>query len=223
MVELGAEVPGYSVAVLTHFPQGLGKELDKALTAKAKEQHLALLNEALKQDDTAFEDFMAGVSSSLREKGVAPDNATIPGWQNSYFTSATYTGSRPSANYFSIAYMIYWYNGGPHPNRAYKVWAYDVRNGKELTLKDLFPSREGVESALAGLAITALSDRVKDLTEDMMDINIRRISLTANGLRIVYSPYEIASYAEGEFFVDIPLKALEPLGVNAAIWGRYSL
>lgn len=220
LLELRAEYPSSSVVILTHFPQGLSRELDKSLVSRAKELHLESQNEALKGDDASLEDYMAGISEALAAKDAAPEKQSGSGLENSYFSAAVYTGSRPSQDFFSIRYMIYWYSGGAHANRVYRTWTYDVRNGKEITLQDLFPGKEGVEASLGRLALKALSGKVKDLTEEMMDINMNRISMTAEGLQIVYSPYEIASYAEGEFFADIPLKELVPLGVNAAMWRR---
>ena len=220
LLELRGEYPGYSMIIHTHFPQGLGQELDKVLLAKARELHAEFYSEALKGEEDMLQEFMSEISASLRADSPLPASADKPGWENSYFTAATYTGERPSENFFSIVYMVYWFSGGAHPNRYYKAWNFEVNSGKELTFKDIFPGRDSVEPALAQLAISALSDRVKDLTEDMMDITMNRISLTPKGIRIVYSPYEIASYAEGEFFVDIPLKDLEALGANTSIWKK---
>jgi hypothetical protein len=45
-----------------------------------------------------------------------------------------------------------------------------------------------------------------------------RIALTAEGLRVVYAPYEMGSYAEGEFIVDIPRAELSGLGIKTDFW-----
>jgi len=218
LLELRGEYPGYSMVILTHFPQGLGKELDKALVERARELHTEFHIEALKAEDDILADVMAEVSSALLEKEPVPGAAAKPGWESSYLTSSTYTGSRASDKVFSINYMVYWFTGGAHPNRVYRTWTYDVASGRELALSDIFPGRDSVEPALARLAIEALAGKVDELTEDMMNINMERIVLTPEGMQIVYSPYEIASYAEGEFFVEIPLKKLVPLGANMALW-----
>lgn len=218
LLELRGEYPGYSMTIHTHFPQGLSPELDKTLLAKAREMHAESYSDALKGEDDMLEAVMTEVSAALLANKPLPPSVGKPGWANSYLMTVTYTAERPSKNVFSVTYMVYWFAGGAHPNRVYKTGTFDLKSGRELTLKDLFPGKKAVEPALADLAIKALAGRVKELTEEMMDINMNRISLTPDGLRIVYSPYEIASYAEGEFFVDIPLRDLEPLGVNASLW-----
>ena len=218
LLELRGEYPGFSMVILTHFPQGLGKELDKALVERARELHTEFYTEALKAEDDILAEVMAEVSSALLEKESVPGAGTNPGWESRYLTSCTYTGSQASDKVFSINYMVYSYTGGAHSNRVYRTWTYDVASGRELGLRDIFPGKDSVEPALAQLAIEALAGKVNDLTEEMMDIDMERMVLTPEGMQIVYSPYEIASYAEGEFYVDIPLKKLEPLGVNMALW-----
>lgn len=219
LLELRGTYPGSYLLVQTHFPQGLDVALDKVITAKAAELHADAYKEALEMlEGDVLSETMTQASAALHSGTPMPEDITKQDWSRSYISAATYELSHPSDRYASILYKIYWYSGGAHPNWVYKAWTYDRKSGKALTLEDIFPGKDDVTAALAALIQKALADKLPEVNSDDLSPTIERVCMTREGLRVVYAPYEIASFAQGDFFVDLPLKELLPLGVNAAMW-----
>lgn len=117
----------------------------------------------------------------------------------------------------SVAFFGYSYSGGAHGSYGTHVSSFDLRSGRALAFEDIFrpaartrllPLLERAARRALGLAPgarldTALFDNHIKLT--------RNICLTPGGALFVYVPYEIASYAQGEIEVFVPLAELRPL------------
>ncbi|UOQ78078.1 DUF3298 and DUF4163 domain-containing protein [Hymenobacter sp. 5516J-16] len=117
----------------------------------------------------------------------------------------------------SIGYARYDYSGGAHGNYATTVCSYDTRTGRPLRYPDIF--RSGTEAQLEQLlgryARLVLGLRPgQPLSEVLFENTLpvtRNVYLTSGGAVFVYSPYEVASFAQGEIRVFVPVSALRPL------------
>ncbi len=132
----------------------------------------------------------------------------------------------------SIGYYGYSYTGGAHGSYGTQAATFDTRSGRRLRYADLF--RAGTDAELAALldravrrtfqlAPTARLDEL--LMVEKMPVT-RNVFLTRGGAVFVYSPYEIASYAQGEIRVFVPLGELRPLlrpGLPVAGGGEVSV
>jgi hypothetical protein len=117
----------------------------------------------------------------------------------------------------SLGFYHYNYSGGAHGNYGLVPASYDLRTGRRLRYDDIFrPTAAQQLPALLGRAVrpqlTLRPDEAldKQLFVSKMPVT-HQVFLTAGGAVFVYQPYEIASYAQGEIHVFVPLAALRPL------------
>ena len=120
-------------------------------------------------------------------------------------------------NLLSLGYYNYNFSGGAHGNYGTTPASYDLRTGRRLRYEDIFqPTAAQKLPALLGQAVRPLlnlgpgESLDKQLFVNKMPVT-HNMYLTATGAVFVYQPYEIASYAQGEIRVFVPLTALRPL------------
>jgi hypothetical protein len=113
--------------------------------------------------------------------------------------------------------------GAAHPNSATTVLNYDVKNGKRITLADLFTPNSKYLSVISAYCIKELRDRSKKDKDSMLDEemlksgaspkpdNYQASAITKKGLWITFDPYQVAPYAAGPQFVLVPYSALKDI------------
>lgn len=119
----------------------------------------------------------------------------------------------------SVYFGQYSHQGGAHPNTWYPSQTFGTVNGaaKKLAIADLFAPRTDPYKALSVLAIPELRRRdassvtgtdpyITALTPDVLQNWV----VTPSGITLLFSPYEVASYAEGAFFVKVKYADLRP-------------
>lgn len=117
----------------------------------------------------------------------------------------------------SLGFYHYNYSGGAHGNYGLTPASYDLRTGRRLRYDDIFqPTAAQQLPALLGQAVRLqLTLRPGESLDKQLFVNkmpvTHQVFLTAGGAVFVYQPYEIASYAQGEIHVFVPLSALRPL------------
>lgn len=214
--------PGANYAAAVHYPQGLGPKVDADIAARAAKTFAEI--QGMFQEDIGerAEESRALISEALSKGGPLPEEAGAAGAV--WFCDVTYDFFRPSGRYVSLLFHREEYTGGAHGNRHWTALSYDLTNARPLTLKDIFPDETAVNTKLLPLVAAEVqaqkdpeADKVKADPESM-DLKPARMALTPEGLRVVYSPYEMGSYAEGAFMVDIPKAELLKMGANAALW-----
>lgn len=106
-----------------------------------------------------------------------------------------------------------------HPSHFQDYRIYDIEEGKRVMFEDLFTDVHGVKSLILGELKAQYEQRIgmidefetKDLSEFFhLDRLSNKIYFTKGKMNIVYSPYEVASYAQGYIEMQIDLKQLEP-------------
>ena len=117
----------------------------------------------------------------------------------------------------SLAFFTYVYTGGAHGSNGTTAASYDLRTGRRLRYTDIFKSEAQQQlpallaqavRPLVGLAPGApLEER---LFVKKMPVT-HNVFLTAGGVGFIYQPYEIASYAQGEVWVFLPLHQVRGL------------
>src|SRR5258707_2747610 len=113
--------------------------------------------------------------------------------------------------------------GAAHPNSTTTGLNYDVKNGKRLTLADLFTPNSKYLNVISAYCIKELRDRSKKNKDSMLDEemlksgaspkadNYQASAITKKGLWITFDPYQVAPYAAGPQYVLVPYSALKDI------------
>lgn len=111
-----------------------------------------------------------------------------------------------------------YYQGAAHPNSSSATINYDLKNGKQLKLSDLFQPGSKFLRAIANYCIADLKKQAKDtglIAEEIesgagptLD-NYRSWTITRRGLGVNFDSYQVGPYAAGPQFVMVPYAALK--------------
>ena len=143
----------------------------------------------------------------------------------SYFEEFTYTAYR-TGSLISIAADYYSFLGGAHPNDVYFSWNFDLDSGTFLTIPELAADPQAFTLAVANMIEVQAEERFASEPEyegvSISDIywdNYREAiekwgsdyaaSFDADGLTVIFSAYELASYAAGPQEFHFPYSALD--------------
>ena len=120
-------------------------------------------------------------------------------------------------NLLSLGFFGYDYSGGAHGIYGTYVQSYDTRTGRSLRYADIFKpgSKPQLEKLLGRyarpvLGLEANQPLSKALLVKTLPVT-RNVYLTSGGAVFVYLPYEIASFAQGQISVFVPLSDLQGL------------
>jgi hypothetical protein len=112
--------------------------------------------------------------------------------------------------------------GAAHGNHLTQVLNYDVRNGKKLSLGDLFNAKSGYLKVISDYCMKDLRQRAKNgdsmILEDQIEPgagphmdNYRAWAITKKGLWISFDPYQVAAYAAGPQYILVPYSVLKDI------------
>lgn len=111
-----------------------------------------------------------------------------------------------------------YYQGAAHPNTYTEVVNYDLKNGKQLKLADLFKPGVKYLQAIANYCIADLKKQAKDKSLEAGEIesgaaanakNYQSWTITRRGLGINFDAYQVGPYAAGPQFVLVPYSSLK--------------
>ena len=138
---------------------------------------------------------------------------------------AGYTIALAQDDLISVQFDIGGYSAGAaHPNSYTDVINFDLRNGKQLKLSDLFKPGAKYLPALSSYCVQDLKKQSKKKGADgMLDDdwiqrgagsdanNFRSWTITKNGLGINFDSYQVGPYAAGPQYVRVPYTALKEI------------
>jgi hypothetical protein len=113
-----------------------------------------------------------------------------------------------------------YYQGAAHPNSYSDVINYDLKNGKQLKLSDLFKPGAKYLHAIADYSIADLKKQAtaKGLTDEEIASgaapqakNYERWNIMKTGIGISFDAYQVGPYAAGPQFVTVPYSALKDM------------
>jgi hypothetical protein len=113
-----------------------------------------------------------------------------------------------------------YYQGAAHPNTFTEVVNYDLKNGKQLKLADLFKPGAKYLQAIANYCIADLKKQAKDksLQDDEIQNgaapnakNYQSWTIMKKGLGINFDAYQVGPYAAGPQYVLVPYSAVKDL------------
>jgi hypothetical protein len=135
---------------------------------------------------------------------------------SSYDLKYTLIGQRGEVWSIKIEVM-YYYDGAAHPGHNSITVNYDLRQGRELTLDDLFQPGSNYLQVIADKCKAQLStrdigfeDEIFNSGADPLPENYQRWNLSPDGLVITFDEYQVAPYAAGPQIVVIPFAELTP-------------
>ena len=190
--------------------------------------------------DPNFEKFNQTVRSAMLrkvaefKKEMAPAADEEPAAETGSAAADESLGSDISIGYevalakddlISIDFTVGTYSAGAaHPNSYTDVVNFDLKNGKQLKLADLFTPGSKYVGTLATYAIQDLKKQNKAPGADaMLDdewiqrgagpdaTNYDNWSITKKGLAITFDPYQVGPYAAGPQHVLVPYSALKEI------------
>ncbi|HEY1054416.1 MAG TPA: RsiV family protein, partial [Emticicia sp.] len=116
------------------------------------------------------------------------------------------------------------YTGGAHGNYNTAFYNFDATNGKLLELNEI------INDTLALNKLAEVKFKAQETAmakENGMEFKMedyffpankfilpQNIGITKDGLRLLYNPYEVASYARGMIILDIPWQELKGIMVE---------
>src|SRR6185503_6161473 len=157
------------------------------------------------------------------KKDMAPQEGEEPRLEGSMGSDLGigYTIALASDNLISVQFDIgSYYQGAAHPNSHTETFNYDLKNGKQLKLADLFNPGAKYLQALSAYCIADLKkqSKEKELLEDQIKEgagptakNYESWTITPRGLGINFDSYQVAPYAAGPQFVMVPYSTLKDL------------
>jgi hypothetical protein len=154
------------------------------------------------------------------KKDMAPAEGEEPRPEGSMGSdlNVSYAVALAQDDLISVAFTVgSYYQGAAHPNTFSEVVNYDLKNGKQLKLADLFKPGAKYLQALANYCIADLKKQAKDkgLLDDEIQNgaapnakNYQSWTITKKGLGINFDAYQVGPYAAGPQYVLVPYSAL---------------
>ena len=168
-------------------------ELSEALKAWSEENTVAVQKE--------YEELLA----------IAREDAGQREDFSGYSTDSSVQIVRADQKVFSFINEGYSYTGGAHGNGGTRGYSFDTETGEALLLSDVVTDKEAFteylisrleeEYASEDMLLEGWQDQVRAETGQEESLSF---SLTESGMRVYFSPYEIAPWAAGTITLDIP-------------------
>jgi hypothetical protein len=140
-----------------------------------------------------------------------------------YYTDLGYSVQYADDDVISLLFVEDSFSGGAHPNHNFFALVYDLKNGRELKLADLFKRSAKYLDTISAYCIKDLQSRKSPETGEnsglAQDIwldgalpktdNYKSWNITRKGLVFTFDPYQVGSYVDGPQFVSVPYANLK--------------
>jgi Protein of unknown function (DUF3298)/Deacetylase PdaC len=217
-------------------PIALSREVELA-SKQVKESNKKLMYEIAAQypqlnggNNPNFEKFNQLVRGSVMKKvtefkkNMQPEENEEPRPEGSMGSDLTigYTVALAQDDLISIQFDVgSYFQGAAHPNSYTEVINYDLKNGKQLKLSDLFKPGAKYLQPIANYCIADLkkqqaTEKGKALSDSEIDTgaaavakNYQSWTITRKGLGVNFDSYQVGPYAAGPQFVMVPYAAVK--------------
>ena len=135
----------------------------------------------------------------------------------SYIEELRVSESRQRGDLLEVSFQTYGYWGGAHGGSSFFSWHYDLADGKFIELADLSDQPEKLNEMVANEIISSIEngadtdEYVEDYAEIIRAKEGFEVSFGADAMTVIFSQYEIASYAFGIPTFEISYDKLAPL------------
>lgn len=159
------------------------------------------------------------------KKDMAPEAGEEPPPEGSMGSdlSISYTVMLAQDDLVSVEFDVSsYYQGAAHPNSHSEVVNFDLKNGKQLRLSDLFKPGAKYLQAIATHCIAELKKQTREKNLGLMDEEIEKgagpkagnyqsWTITKRGLGIEFDAYQVGPYAAGPQSVVVPYAVIKEL------------
>src|SRR5215217_509757 len=156
------------------------------------------------------------------KKGMQSEEGEEPPSENSMPNdlNISYEVALAQDDLISVVFSVgSYYQGAAHPNTFSEVVNYDLKNGKQLKLADLFKPGAKYLQAIANYCIADLKKQKDKGLEDTginegaaaSAKNYKSWTITRKGLGINFDAYQVGPYASGPQYVLVPYSNLKDL------------
>ena len=134
----------------------------------------------------------------------------------SYTEELRVSESRQRGDLLEVSFQTYGYWGGAHGGSSFFSWHYDLADGKFIELADLSDQPEKLNEMVANEIISSIEngadtdEYVEDYAEIIRAKEGFEVSFGADAMSVIFSQYEIASYAFGIPTFEISYDKLAP-------------
>lgn len=133
----------------------------------------------------------------------------------SNYSEIGYSIPLANENIISVSFGNGTYSGGAHPNSHSFTLNFDLKNGKDLKLSDLFTPNSNYLKVISNYSISDLEKQMESPDDEWIrrgagadSKNFRSWNLTKEGLQIAFDQYQVAPYVAGPQEVTIPYDKL---------------
>ena len=197
--------------IVLNFPKAAGtKEITDRINQTLKNYIIKQINGSENDDtDRNLKDAVATFNNDYKTfKNDFPDTAQQ--WEVFIDGEVTYR----SPQIISIAITSYLDTGGAHGNTNVRFFNFDPKTGEQYTKKNLLSNAQGLSEVIEKrLKEDIQSDSDNNVIKDAFfgkDFHFpETIGYSAEGLIILYNPYEMASYAQGIVEFTIPFSEVK--------------
>ncbi len=133
-----------------------------------------------------------------------------------YYYEVTYTKGEIDENVVSVVLNIQNYTGGAHGAHYFRSINWDVKNNREITLKELYPNQPNYLQTISATAKADLKAQIKNRLSGVEDggwiddgaapteENFSVFLVNKESITFYFPEYQVAAYALGDFQVTIP-------------------
>jgi hypothetical protein len=154
----------------------------------------------------------------------AADLKMLPEGVNNYI-EISYNIEYADNDLISVNFLASNFTGGAHPNYGYFTITYDLKNGRELRLADLFKPGARYLQTVSEYATKDLQSRKMPDSDENMGLaqdlfadgakpkaeNYQSWNMTKKGLMFTFDPYQVGPYAAGSHTVIVPYAKLKEM------------
>jgi len=204
LVTFGPDTAYYQKATIIHWPDKIGDAdlgaLRDTLVSYCYGTQAATVNDAIK----AYLDNTSNIGQpSAEDKIVAIDSMPASDQVRSWYDNVSATVLEINSETATYEVTASSYLGGAHPMTATRPFTYDLRNGKVMTLDNMFVA--GSTDSLMTVIKTALARQFNVRPDQLSKAGIAVDQLTFPGQPYImggsvifhYNPYDIAPYSMG--------------------------
>jgi Protein of unknown function (DUF3298)/Deacetylase PdaC len=126
-----------------------------------------------------------------------------------------YSVAFANTDFISVSFGSSRYSGGAHPNSSSLSLNFDLNNGRELSISDLFLENSNYLRVISDFAITDLEKQLESPDDEWIrrgagpDLeNFKSWTLSKDGLNLTFDQYQVAAYVYGPQEVLIPFANL---------------
>ena len=177
--------------------------------------------------DANIRKWAGGIADAFEETfnspGLYPDeNRPVPElW-------CSYSLSHPSDKALSITFEVWTYTGGAQGNLDIMTLNYSLLTGQRLGLVDIFEDPDAALAIMSAWSRRELFQRLGGMRQEQylrtglnpVPENFASLTLTPQGVRINFQPYQVAPGMAGAQKIDIPLEELLPAHPLLLLWGK---